>query len=98
MPRVTTGRRVALLLRVIVASLACTTLAIFSVHAQSAREQRVTYETKRLQLFMSGAGLVRDPAPEGKRIAYVRFERREVFEPDEFQFLGSTWPNVFHWL
>jgi len=63
-----------------------------------------SYESRRLQLFLSAAGLELDAAPEGKRIAYVRFERREVFEPDDLAVplilprFASTWPNAFHWL
>ena len=63
-----------------------------------------SYETQRLELFLRGAQLVPDPQPEGKRIAYVRVERREVFEQNDLavpiilpQF-ASTWPNAFHWV
>ena len=70
-------------------------------HAEPATE---SYEAHRLKLFLGATGLHVDPAPEGKRIAYVRFERREVFEPDDLAVplilprFASTWPNAFHWL
>ncbi|MET0387720.1 MAG: hypothetical protein ABW321_17245 [Polyangiales bacterium] len=63
-----------------------------------------SYESQRLALFLRAAGLEEDPTPEGKRIAYVRFERREVFEKDDLRVplilpsFASTWPNAFHWL
>lgn len=71
------------------------------VHAQLSE---TSYEARRLGLFLQSAQLERDPAAEGKRIAYVRFERREVFEPDDLLVpivlprFASTWPNAFHWL
>ncbi len=38
---------------------------------------------------------VPDPAPEGKRIAFVDLVQDEVFVEDE---IWPTWPNSFHWL
>ena len=67
-------------------------------------QARENYEEQRLDLFLNDAGLVRDPAPEGKTIRYVRFERRQVLEPDDLLVpvllprFASTWTNIFHWL
>ncbi|HET8938493.1 MAG TPA: BamA/TamA family outer membrane protein [Polyangiales bacterium] len=75
----------------------CTGMA----RAQQAAE---SYETRRLELFLTDAKLAVDPAPEGKLIAYVRVERREVFEPNDLAVpiilpsFASTWPNMFHWV
>jgi hypothetical protein len=72
-----------------------------AAEAQVASE---SYETRRLELFLQGASLVVDPAPEGKLIAYVRMERREVFEANDLSVpiilptFASTWPNTFHWV
>jgi len=71
------------------------------VHAQAANG---SYEMQRLSLFLTAAGYQIDPEPEGKRIAWLRIERREVFEPDDLRVpivlpsFASTWPNHFHWL
>lgn len=76
------------------------------VCAQAAAAQVASdsYESRRLELFLQGAQLVVDPAPEGKLIAYVKVERREVFEPNDLSVpiilpsFASTWPNAFHWV
>jgi hypothetical protein len=63
-----------------------------------------SYEARRVGLFLAAAGLELDPQPEGKAIRYVRFERRQVLEPDDLLIpvllphFASTWTNVFHWL
>jgi hypothetical protein len=63
-----------------------------------------SYETQRLKVVLGAARLEIDPAPEGKTIHYIRYERRPVFEMDDLviPFIlpagSSTWPNVFHWL
>src|SRR4051812_19399819 len=63
-----------------------------------------SYETRRLNVVLRAARLEVDPAPEGKTIHYIRYERRPVFEMDDLviPFIlpagASTWPNVFHWL
>ena len=72
-----------------------------SAHADDHAEN---YEMRRVHMFLADGRLEPDPAPEGKRIAYLRFERRRVFEPDDLQVpiilpsFNSTWPNTFHWL
>jgi len=84
--------------------LACAVLWVVGASAARGQELSDSYETRRLELFLKGAGLVVDPSPEGKVIAYVRVERREVFEESDLavpiilpQF-ASTWPNAFHWV
>ena len=77
-----------------------------AIHAGRAfaqpRLSRETYEKRRLDLFLNAARLTRASQPEGKRISYIRFERREVFEPDDLLVplilprFASTWPNAFH--
>ncbi|HTU58929.1 MAG TPA: hypothetical protein VMF89_10860, partial [Polyangiales bacterium] len=83
-----------------------TLLACAMLWAQVVESQALesSYETRRLELFLHEAGLVVEPNPEGKVIAYVRVERREVFEESDLavpiilpQF-ASTWPNAFHWV
>jgi hypothetical protein len=69
-----------------------------------AQPSEASYEDKRVQLFLDSRGLIEEPQPEGKRIRYVRYERRQVLEPDDLLVpvvlpnFASTWPNVFHWL
>ncbi len=47
---------------------------------------------------------MRDHAPDGKRIAFIRVVRDEVFVDDELLVpivlprFAPTWPNTFHWL
>lgn len=74
-------------------------------HARAhADDNDETYEMRRVHMFLEDSRLEPDPAPEGKRIEYLRFERRRVFEPDDLQVplilpsFNSTWPNAFHWL
>jgi hypothetical protein len=84
----------------------CGALCVLSpVHAQPiAPTYAATYEAQRVQQFLDSAKLQIDPAPEGKRIRYLRFERRRVFEPNDLLVplvlprFASTWPNAFHWL
>jgi hypothetical protein len=64
-----------------------------------------TYEQARLDAFLTQAALEADPRPTGKLIAYVRYERRDVFERDDALLVplvlpafAPTWPNHFHWL
>jgi hypothetical protein len=74
--------------------------------AQRASAQRVedSYEQKRVMQHVAAAHLLVEPAPEGKRIRRVLFERREVFEGDDLLVpvvlprFAPTWPNTFHWL
>lgn len=52
-----------------------------------------TYEWRRMQATLESEQLEQDPDPEGKRIAFVRIVRDDVFIP------GEGWPlwfNVFH--
>jgi hypothetical protein len=78
----------------------------FPTRAQLAPERAgaESYETQRLNLALRAAGLEVDPAPEGKTVKYVRYERRQVLEPDDLLVpvllprFASTWTNMFHWL
>ena len=84
----------------------CGTLCVVTpVQAQPVEPTySATYEAQRVQQFLDAAKLQIDPAPEGKRIRYLRFERRRVFEPNDLLVplvlpsFASTWPNAFHWL
>lgn len=79
-------------------------LPVASVEVAQAQSAEQSYEARRLQLFLDQAGLEPDEHPEGKRIAYIRVERREVFEPNDLAVplilprFASTWPNAFHFL
>jgi hypothetical protein len=70
----------------------------------SAQGQEDSYEQTRVMQHVAATHLRVDPAPEGKRIRRVVFERREVFEGDDLLVpvvlppFASTWPNAFHWL
>lgn len=83
----------------------CYTLLCAS-SAQRASAQRVedSYEQKRVLQHLAAVNLRVDPAPEGKRIRRISFERREVFEGDDLLVpvvlprFAATWPNTFHWL
>ncbi len=63
-----------------------------------------TYEQSRLDALLLREHLGVEPAPEGKTIAYIRYERSEVFEGDDLLVpvvlprFSPTWPNHFHWL
>ncbi|MEE9383128.1 MAG: BamA/TamA family outer membrane protein [Nannocystaceae bacterium] len=52
-----------------------------------------TYEWRRTQAVLRAEALEIDPAAEGKRVAYVRILRDDVFVDGE---LFPTWLNVFH--
>lgn len=54
-----------------------------------------TYEERRLARVLAVEGLEIDPAPNGKRVAFVRVVREDVFVPDEWI---PTFFNAFHWL
>jgi hypothetical protein len=76
-------------------------LAIASdVHAQDSE----TFELRRVRGALMSEGLVRDHAPDGKRIAFIRVVRDDVFVDDELLVpivlprFAPTWPNTFHWL
>lgn len=63
--------------------------------AASARADDETYERERLGRVLAAGRYERDPAPDGKRIAFVRVVQEDVFTDDE---IWPTWPNAFHWL
>ncbi|HKO90584.1 MAG TPA: BamA/TamA family outer membrane protein [Polyangiaceae bacterium] len=50
-----------------------------------------SYEQRRTDLLLQQQGLVVDAAPEGKRIAFVRVARDDVFVKEEI------WPLWFNW-
>ena len=52
-----------------------------------------TYEAERTQHLLDKLKLEPDPAPEGKRIAWVKIVRDDVFVEDE---IWPTWFNWFH--
>ncbi len=53
------------------------------------------YEWERTERLLSDEGLRLAEAPEGKRIAYVRVVRDDVFVDEE---IWPTWFNLFHWM
>lgn len=59
----------------------------------SASERSDRFETARSDTLLEQAGLREQLAPEGKRIAYIRTLRDDVFIPGE---VFPTWLNVFH--
>lgn len=62
------------------------------------------YESRRMTAALERHARVVEPAPEGKRVAFILVEREEVFAPDELLVplvlprFAPTWPNAFHWL
>lgn len=70
----------------------------------SARADDETYERERLRKVLVAGHYERDPAPEGKRIAFVRIVQEDVFVEKELEVpvllpeFAPTWPNTFHWL
>lgn len=79
-------------------------LVVLAVASATRAEEARTYEAKRVDLALREGGYERDPAPHGKRIAFIRFVREEVFVGQELVVPvvlppeASTWPNAFHWL
>ena len=69
-----------------------------------AEEAPAFYEVEGAQRAMLARRRTQDPAPAGKRIAFVEVARDEVFVEDELAipiFLprqATTWPNALHWL
>lgn len=55
----------------------------------------LTYEDARVARVLGVERLTPDPAPEGKRIAWVRVVQEDVFVEDEWI---PTFFNLFHWL
>jgi Omp85 superfamily domain len=94
------GRETALWLALLV----CIIARVARPAPVSAQAVAESYESQRTRLSMNAAGLEQDPQPEHKTIRYVRFERRQVLEPDDFLVpivlprFASTWTNIFHWL
>ncbi len=68
-------------------------LALTCVLGPCAGASADSYEQARTDRVLAREGLKRDPAPEGKRIAFVKLIRDEVFLEDE---VWPTWPNIFH--
>lgn len=54
---------------------------------------KVSYEQHRIDLVLRDQRLEPDPAPEGKRIAFIRIVRDEVFVKQE---IWPLWLNWFH--
>ena len=77
--------------------------AVLGVSPVRAEEQQ-TYEAQRADLALRARGYQRDASPAGKRIAFVRFVREEVFVGEELLVPivlppeAPTWPNALHWL
>lgn len=61
----------------------------------SARPPQTLYERQRIERLLRKLGWQLDPQPQGKRIAFIRVMRDEVFVADE---LYPLWFNKFHWL
>lgn len=59
----------------------------------SAQEVLEVYEDGRLDVAMTEAGVQLDHEPEGKRIAFIRVLRHDVFVPEE---PWPVWPNMLH--
>lgn len=69
-----------------VAAVTCALLA-----PAPARANAATYEWQRTQRLLAAEGLSPAELPEGKRIAWIRVVRDEVFVADE------VWPSWFNW-
>ena len=54
-----------------------------------------TYEKRRMQALLDSLNLDEDAAAEGKRIAFIRIQRDDVFVEEE---VFPTFFNIFHWL
>lgn len=77
-------------------------------HAQEpdakAAHAQETYERQRVEALLGKERMQQDPSPEGKRIAWIRVYRNEVFEENDLivpivlPSWAPTWPNAFHWL
>lgn len=83
--------------------LACVVLCWCGL-AGNARADDETYERERLRKVLVAGHHERDPAPDGKRIAFVRVVQEEVFVERDLELpillpaFDPTWPNTFHWL
>ena len=63
------------------------------------RERPETYEDKRLDGVLVARSLRPHPDPEGKRIAYIRIAREDVFQPGELvpDWFEDWWPQWYTW-
>lgn len=83
---------------------ACAALMVWWIAATSHAQEGSTYEASRFDLALRSNQLERELAPSGKRIAFVRVIREEVFVDGELLAPivlpreAPTWPNTFHWL
>ena len=89
------------------ATFAALCLIALPVHAQvevAPTPGPTLYESQRMAAALARHSRGVDPAPEGKRIAFIEVEREEVFARDELVLplvlprFAPTWPNTFHWL
>lgn len=74
-------------------------LALHCTSSAALAQEQETYEEERTQDVLDREGLVVADAPEGRRIAFVRIVRTDVFIEEDGGLLGwLTWANIFHWL
>ena len=77
---------------------------LLAVAGSSRADDTTTFETRQVDRALAARGLERDPAPHGKRVAFIRILREEVFVGEELVLpivlpkAAPTWPNAFHWL
>ena len=57
----------------------------------TAQSAKVSYEAQRTARLLHAENLELEPAPEGKRIAFIRIVRDDVFVAEE------VWPTWFNW-
>ncbi len=69
--------------------------AVLAAPVSAAPPAPLPYEDARTAEVVTAQGLVPEPAPEGKHIAFIRVVRHDVFTEDE---LIPTFFNVFHGL
>jgi hypothetical protein len=79
-------------------------VALLAIAGSSRAEDKQTFEARRVEGALAAGGYQRDPAPHGKRVAFIRIVREEVFVGEELLLpivlpkAAPTWPNTFHWL
>lgn len=66
-------------------------LSLLALLGGASRGRADTYEWERTERLLHTLGLELAPAPEGKRVAWVRVVRDEIFVEDE------VWPLWFNW-
>lgn len=71
----------------------CLVLVVALWSLAAARARADTYEWQRTERLLQRSGLELVEAPEGKRIAWIRIVRDDVFVEDE---IWPTWFNWFH--